>query len=143
MKRKLYFKHIFHNIWKNSIVNIFFMVEHLFLLQQMLEMSTILVPTDLSGLIPAGIKGWEGWISGTFRGFLRKNLLLKSLWIFFLHLISANFITMNEKGEFFLNRRPGVAVSFIFLDLLFRSFRCKIWASAKSDLFHTNVQLLQ
>ena len=59
-----------------------------------------------------------------------------------------DFITMNvassfEKGELFLNRRRGVTVSSIFLYFLLRSFRCKVWVLAKSDLFYTNVQLLQ
>ena len=37
METELYLKHLFYNIWKNWIINIFSIIEHLFLLQQMLE----------------------------------------------------------------------------------------------------------
>ena len=110
MKTELYLKHLFDNIWKNSVINIFSAVEHLFLLQQMLDMPAILVPTKCCPFL---------YIMSHFPH------------IFFIDIGSRDIrnllqILGEEKGEFFLNRRGGVAVSSIFLDFLLRSFRCKV-----------------
>ena len=65
---------IFDNIWKNSFINIFWMGQHLFLLLQMLEMPTILVPTKF---LQNQTKFWSlQAINFSPKAFLHSNFFL-------------------------------------------------------------------